>query len=206
MGSHLWALSSPTFILLPATSLGRTNLQVLALAGRQTFTPSSSPRLPATMPSPPWPRSRAPASAGQRRAFAAPQKSSKNDHSEVFLPQKLVHLTRRAGSAPGSASSTDGRSPRDGAVPVSGTRALLLLGSWRAHPPSPKHASLGPPFALRSSHPRSNKDAPTVANPTGDPPLGAHPGEPSRTGTRSIPGDADGWLARLPFPAKLRGK
>lgn len=44
MGSHLWALSSPTFISLPATSLGRANLWCF------TFTPGS-PHLPWCQPS-----------------------------------------------------------------------------------------------------------------------------------------------------------
>lgn len=46
MGSHLWALSSPTFISLPATSLGRANLRHF------TFTPwLSSPASVSAQPS-----------------------------------------------------------------------------------------------------------------------------------------------------------
>lgn len=44
MGSHLWALSSPSFISLPATSLGRTNLWALVPAGGLTCTLRSAPR------------------------------------------------------------------------------------------------------------------------------------------------------------------
>lgn len=62
MGSHLWALSSPTFISLPATSLGRANLQLF------TFTPWLSS--PASVPAQP-----SHACGHQREAFGALRKS-----------------------------------------------------------------------------------------------------------------------------------
>lgn len=168
MGSHLWALSSPTFISLPATSLRRTNLRALALAGGETFAPCGSPRLPTATPSPPRPPRRPPATLRQRRAFAATWKSSKNNHSQVFLPKKVGHAIRRAGRSPGSVSTTNEGSHRDRAVSVSGMWHLLLA-SRRAHLSETrllrKHPLLsGASFALQSI-----EDTPAVANPTGDP-------------------------------------
>lgn len=123
MGSHLWALSSPTFISLPATSLGRANLWHF------TFT-LSSPHLPWCQPSP--------ATLVGTRDFAAPRKPGRDGHKEVLLPKKTGNP--RISSLKELESTWKCEHSNLG----------LFLCSWRAPPASPKPFTLGASFALRS--------------------------------------------------------
>lgn len=177
MGSHLWALSSPTFISLPATSLGRIKLQV------HRPSPCSNPHLPAPVPSLPWPRS-----------FAASQKSRKNDHGKA-LPLKSWVISL---GEPGITSTTNGGSPWGPSYTSQWDTALFLLevclseahllqsilhsGARTMHQQGHRNLSILReillPVPTSAKHPHQDTEHPQSCQ----------------------------WLSWLPFPAKLQGK
>lgn len=79
MGSHLWALSH--FHLAPRKFFGKN--QPLGPCWGADFTPRGSPHLLTMMSAP-----QAAVTARQRRASAATQKPSQNQHREVLLPKR----------------------------------------------------------------------------------------------------------------------
>jgi len=194
MGSHLWALSSPTFISLPATSLGRSKLRA-ALASSRPLPPAASrhPPGPAPAAKPPAPRH------GDRRAAASVPRQA-----EIKRQQPRRGFSPRKGGSPHSKCreitwqrehQPTGKAA--GTVLCRQDMALLPLGSRRAHPPlrNTEHPSLAGAHTHPWPSPREIRHlVPAPAK---------HPARGHRASPET---PMAGWLARRPSPAELQGK
>lgn len=169
MGSHLWALSSPSFISLPETSLGRTNLWALVPAGGLTCTLRSAPRC---RHHPGHTRGRSDRQAAESSCRYAEVKRE-TPRRGFFPPQKVGHSIRRAW-----------RSARE----VSGTARCWSAGRGDT---SRQRISLGASLALRSSHPRSSEDTPAASNSQCPPQRGVPRGDTGTPEPAAVPVHAE---------------